>query len=418
MPVPSLRSILLAGAACALTACGGETAATAERVSVADSAGLSVVTVAGDPRTLPLLRVADTLTFSGAPEDLFSNNPQVVHPLQDGRTILSDGRTFALFGADGAYRGPFSRQGQGPGEIGMLSGLWQTAGDSLWVVDMSTRRLSRFSPTLEYARSVLQPMWRSATGFSIWSGMSGDTTAIVEFALNDMQRAPGRYTSEMGFGTWVIGTDAPVMTDRRPFGEYLILPRDVLGETMLSVPIGKGAAWRPLGRCMVYGYSDAWRFQLDAPGPDGKLVVQGLIRAPDNPVDPVTDDVRERHITGTMAQMPPGDFRVRYERALRDHVTFPDSTPHFTRVLASRDGALWVQRYRGTATDVEDHWTIVDAGRGRAWRLVVPVGSRLLAVDSARAFIATKDADDVESHHWWSLPELEGIAPPAGCRVT
>lgn len=414
-PLPSV--VRCAAAALALSACGSESPAAVERVTVTDSAGITVVSVAGDPRSLPLLRVADTLTLRGAPEDLFSNNPQIVIPLNDGRTILSDGGSFALFNQDGTHAGPFARQGQGPGEIGSLSGFWQGADDSIWVVDMATRRLSRFSPSLQYTRSVLQPMWRSETGFSIWTGITGDTTGVVEFALNDMQRAPGRYASEMGFGTWVIGTESPVMSDRRRFGEYLILPAGVLPETMISVPMGRNAQWRPLGRCVAYGYSDRWHFQLDAPGPDGKLVTQAVIRAPDDPVDPITPELRERYITNTIRQQRPSDFTTRYEKALREHVTFPDSTPHFTRVFGSRDGALWVQRYRGSATDVEDHWTIVDGNRGRAWRLVVPVGSRLLAVDSARVFIATRDDDDVESHHWWSLPELEGITPPAGCRV-
>jgi hypothetical protein len=418
VPCRSLPSALLCGvAALAISACAGETAASVDRVTIADSAGITVIALSGDPGTLPLLRVADTLTLSGAPEDLFSNNPQTVIPLRDGRTILSDGQSFALFDAQGVHSGPFARQGQGPGEIGSLSGFWQSADDSIWVVDMSTRRLSRFSPTLEYTRSVMQPMWRSETGFSIWTGITGDTAAIVEFALNDMQRAPGRYASEMGFGTWVIGAENPVMTDRRPFGEYLVLAPGVLPETMISVPIGNGAQWRPLGRCVAYGYSDRWHFQLDAPGADGKLITQAVIRAPDDPVAPVTAELRERYITNTISQQRPSDFTTRYEKALREHVTFPDSTPHFTRVFGSRDGALWVQRYRGSATDVEDHWTIVDGSRGRAWRLVVPIGSRLLAVDSARVFIATRGEDDVESHHWWSLPELEGIAPPAGCRV-
>lgn len=418
MPSRSLPCLFLCGlAATAIAACAGESSATSERVTVADSAGITVVTLAGDPRTLPLLRVADTLTLSGAPDDLFSNNPQIVYPLRDGRTILSDGRTFALFDAEGAHSGPFARQGQGPGEIGMLSGLWQGTDDSVWVVDMSTRRLSRFAPSLEFKRTVLQPMWGSGRGFSIWSGITGDTTAIVEFALNDMQRGPGRHSSEMGFGTWVIGAESPVMTDRRRFGEYLILPPAVMGEMILSVPMGKNAQWRPIGRCMAYGFGDRWHFQLDATGGDGKLVTQAIVRAPDDQVDPITAEVRERYITNYIGQQQPSDFTTRYEKALREHVTFPDSTPHFTRVFGGPDGALWVQRYRGSATDVEDHWTIVDASRGRAWRLAVPIGSRLLAVDSARVFIATKDEDDVESHHWWSLPELAGIAPPAGCRV-
>jgi hypothetical protein len=84
-------------------------------------------------------------------------------------------------------------------------------------------------------------------------------------------------------------------------------------------------------------------------------------------------------------------------------------------VQVSRDGALWVQAFRGPTTDEADHWTVVDLHSLRAWRLEVPAGSRVLGVDSARVLVGTKDDDDVETQSWWSLPELAGIQPPAVC---
>jgi hypothetical protein len=230
-----------------------------------------------------------------------------------------------------------------------------------------------------------------------------------------MNRAPGRYQSEASFGSWIISSEEPVLSGKRPFGEYTLIPRDVMGgEAMISTPMGKNAQWRPVGRCMAYGFSDRFHFTLESVGSDGKLEPQAVVTAPDNPVVAVNSEFKERVITNLLAQMPVG-ARTGYERALREFVPFPDSTPHFSRVLTSRDGTMWVQRYRGDATTVEDHWTVIDAGGGRAWRLTVPIGSRVLAVAPGRVLVATKDADDLETQYWWILPELAGSAPPAGC---
>jgi len=48
-----------------------------------------------------------------------------------------------VYGADGSYRGPIGRRGEGPGEIGGLQTLG-VAGDSLWVLDQGNGRLTWF----------------------------------------------------------------------------------------------------------------------------------------------------------------------------------------------------------------------------------------------------------------------------------
>ena len=184
LPRPALRRtiavpILLAAL---VGACGGRDGGGGGSVVAADSAGVRVVTIAGDPRQLDALVVADTLTLTGTPDDFFGGNPQVAHPLRDGRLLLSDGRSVAVFGADGAFGGQFARSGQGPGEFAFVGALWQTAGDSIWVFDPSNRRLSRFTPSLSFARSEQQPVDAGPGGFNVWAGLTGDTVGVLAFA--------------------------------------------------------------------------------------------------------------------------------------------------------------------------------------------------------------------------------------------
>jgi hypothetical protein len=420
---PSLRitprSIgLLTLTALVLAACGGSDAEGGGSIAAADSSGVRVVTVNGDPRALPSLRVADTITLGGAAEDFFNGNPQMAFVLGDGRLILSDGRSRGVFGTDGAFAGTFTQFGQGPGELGVLSNIWQALGDSIWTFDGSNRRLSLFTPSLEFARSVQQPMGATQRGYSLWAGLNGDTTAVIEFAPNDQSQTAGKRTSSVRLGLWTIGSDTPVLGDDRPFSEFFMMGGVESGVMMMSAPMGGSAQWRPLGRCMVYGFSTRWEFNIQAPDESLRLKDVALLRAPGDPADPVTPELRERFIVGMLAAYGSPQSQAQVEPIYRNQMTYPDSTPHFSRVFGSRDGALWVQRYRGPTTDAPDHWTVLDLATPRAWRLEVPAGSRLLAVDAGRALIATKDADELESHHWWILPDLSGIQPPAACRAT
>lgn len=406
-------SLLLALAA----ACGDGAGESDGTLVAADSAGVRIVTIVGDPRELPALEVADTLRLHGAPEDFYSGNPQVAHPLRDGRLLLGDGSAMGVFGADGAFGGRFARSGQGPGEFAFVGALWQTAGDSLWVFDPSNRRLSLFDPSLTFARSTQQPAATGPGGFNVWAGLDGDTIAVLGFAERENPQPGVAVTAEVNLGLWVPGSE-PVMSGRRPFSEQVLLSGlEGSGVMMMTVPMGKGAQWRPLGRCLAYGYSSAWEFALQAPDDSLRLRDAVLLRAPGDPVEAVTAERREAFITGALASFGAPAMRAQLERVYREEITYPDSTPHFARVFTSRDGALWVQRYRGTTTDVPDVWTVVDLHTPRAWRLDVPPGSRLLGVDAARVLIATKDEDDLETQAWWSLPALAGIRPPAACET-
>lgn len=396
-------------------ACGDGEGARDQSVTAADSAGLRVVTIAGDPRELEVLRVADTLPLTGAPEDFYSGNPQVAHPLNDGRLLLSDGRSVGVFGADGSFGGQFARSGQGPGEFAFVGALWQTTGDSVWVFDPSNRRLSLFAPSLGFARSEQQPVPAGPGGFNVWAGLRGDTMAVLAFAPRTPPQPGVAQVAEVDLGLWVLG-GAAVMSGNRPFSEQVMLSGlEGSGVSLMSVPMGGSAQWRPLGRCMAYGYSDRWAFTLQAPDDSLRLRDAVVLRAPADAAEAITPERREAFIAGTLATFGSAAMRAQFERMYREEITFPDSTPHFARVFTSRDGALWVQRYRGTTTDNPDIWTVVDLNSPRAWRFDVPPGSRLLAVDSARVLIATKDEDDLETQAWWSLPELAGIRPPAAC---
>lgn len=413
MPIPRGLPLVVALA----VACGGSSESVAPRVVASDSAGVAIVTIGGSLDELPQLRVADTLTLHGAPEDFFANNPSAVIPLPDGRTILSDGQNSAVFAADGSFVGPFVRRGRGPGEIEFLGASWLSAGDSLWVSDFRTRRLSLFDPSLEYVRSVPMPTGEAAGSVSPVAELGLDTVAV---RLSQVANAPplteGPRDEVSATGLWLTKSDSLVRGRERLFISFLVGQSPGGDGIVVRIPpLSPAGVWLSLGRCAVFGYSSEWALEIEAPDSAAGFAAVGAVRASRGGARAVTPELRKRFIAGYTSRYAASRFAEEFERWYREQ-PFPESTPHFASILSSRDGALWVQRYRGPTTDVEDAWTIVDAGNARAWRLTLPPRTRLLGVDSGRALIAVRDEDDLETQHWLRLPDLDDVALPPACR--
>lgn len=422
--MPSVMRSFAIGAATvlagALSAACGESAVTISAATTSsDSAGVKVIILEDSLSAYALLSARDTVTLRGAPVDVFGNNPQVVLPLRDGRTLLGDGQVIAQFDAAGSYVGIAMPKGRGPGEIAALAGLWQTPDDSLWTVDPATRRISRFGPDLKYARSVEYPRVGENSALSLYGVLNRDTTAVVEFNFPEPPGGPGITRVAYRVGTWVMG-DAAATPDARVFGITQRFAAGVVPSGFGMVPpFSPSAQWRPYGRCMIYGFPERWELSVDSPDASGRFAPVAVIRAPLMLGEPVTAQRKAQHIEEQMARYPVNNSefpREQYERALREHVTFAERVPAYGRMLTSDDGAIWVQRYRESVVRERDHWTIIDPQGIRTWRFELPTGSRLLAVRPQGAFVATRDADDVEVQRWLVFPELADIRPLPACR--
>jgi hypothetical protein len=414
----TVAALLSCAAVGALSACGEPVVIISAAVTRSDSAGVAIVTLEDSLNAHELISATDTVTLRGAPEDLFANNPQAVLPLRDGRTLLSDGRVLASFDTTGSFIGVVMSPGQGPGELSFLASMWQTADDSIWVVDASARRLSRLGPDLRVARSIAYPQFGERR-VSVWASLQGDTMAVSEYASDPEDRSIGLYANESRLGTWVIGSTSVAVGAPRKFSMSQRFPDGVLPPGFsLSQPFSPSASLRTYGGCMLHGYANRWEFSLEAPDSTAQLTTVARLRAPRDSAPLVTAERKEAYIQRNVAEMPEqGEIpRAQYEKALREHSIFPDRIPSFGRVLISSDGAIWVQRYRDAVESEKDQWMIVDMHGTRAYRFQLPIGSRLLAVRPQAAFVASRDADDVETQRWLRLPQLDSIRPIPACR--
>jgi len=157
--------------------------------------------------TAVVARCADcTLTVSRVAQlDQRTIASEFVH---DAVSIVQDSRgrivagplggfaSFAVFSATGELLKVIGRSGAGPAEFRMIGAIALTPHDSILVMDQILHRLSIFSPTLEFVRSVPMPQLRrmialpGGTIVAVADLRSGSSVgfALHEFDLNDGNR--------------------------------------------------------------------------------------------------------------------------------------------------------------------------------------------------------------------------------------
>lgn len=158
-----IRSLLLClvFAGCAADGAERRPVATAPTATVADSAGVRLVTISGAPEELPVwcLAAAPLLTIDGGTTGDSTALSRVgpVMWLASGGLVVHDPETSRLlvFEADGRFVRALGRDGAGPGEMEQLTTLAVQRGDTITTWDSSLRRLSYWHPSTGYVRQLL-----------------------------------------------------------------------------------------------------------------------------------------------------------------------------------------------------------------------------------------------------------------------
>ena len=176
-----------------------------------------------------LARVADLARGEGYDVDVPSFS---VVRTDNGRffaTGYGEPRTITAFGADGRVIGTVGRRGEGPGEFTSPKAVG-LVGDSVVVLDRTSRRLSIFAPGGRYLRSV-GIATISALGFSVL----GDNRIIVA-GLSSTPQA-------VGYGWHLV---APGDLPPQPFGtrESVVTPERQAWLRRVTTPANaRGAVW-------------------------------------------------------------------------------------------------------------------------------------------------------------------------------
>ncbi|MEX0891335.1 MAG: hypothetical protein WEB88_04125 [Gemmatimonadota bacterium] len=341
----------------------------------------------------------------------------VVMLAPDGRILVAQPRDAAVrvFAPDGSPAGMIGRRGGGPGEFQFVSGLG-FQGDTLWVSDSPSRRVSWFGPDGAFLDS---REWATER----WSMEAPARGAYLP--------TPPEVILPDGSGVTLTGRAIAMMTGGAPEAREPSLVRgspivrfdttgtilDTLaweqnrsGNTLLNfqgrplvmrMPVNDG----PLVAIARDGGGAVVAERTLPPGPEPGWLLRRLTSG--------RDTVFERRLPYTPVPLPgayvtrlaeeraaaysrgaPGLTAAQIEAAWRDADFVPETLPPVTGLVATQDGRIWVRREEPAAGEPA-RWEVFDAQGQAIGRLQLPAAQQVQAAAGDRLVVLEHDELDV-----------------------
>jgi len=383
-----VATLLLAGA----LACGGATSTTADvPVQIAASAGGRTVTYQGTPIARTAFRFAAKPRYRhGAnPDDYTFQEVSIGRLLPDGAAVVFDPwiNELVVLDREGANYRVLAGEGEGPGEVGSVDGLFVLSEDSLLVADHYLHRLTLFVGGSAVRTTAL----RLAQGLSVHGvGSSGELLVANHWGPSghDANWLPGRMI-RLDMETRTLDTVA----------SYDFIPR-----------IPQGLEWNPIaavGEVAVsaghYVYTRSDRAEVTWRLPDG--TVTQIVRWPADPAL-LTEDLlepieAERRIL--LRQHNPRISDAQLAEVTREQMgvfraVLGRPMPLFGSPFADSEGGIWLPSYKTGGENVSTSpYTVI--GPDGEWLGTVETPPRFRILDVAAGLVLGVELDemDVES---------------------
>jgi len=331
---------------------------------------------------VPVLRIG---VVEGAPEYQFD---QVVGLARfpDGTLAVADGgsQEVRLFSASGAYLGTVGREGGGPGEFTLMSGMGMGPMGEAWVYDFSLRRITWLDQegsltgmvSLDPKPTVLYPVGPTSQGFvlrQLW-----DASAVAETDEPGLRRDPIAYVrfDETGALIDTVGLFP---------GRELVIREEDGRVAMVSPLFGKTSSSTVQGDRLVVGSQDA--FEIGEYGEDGSLV--RIIRVPDRDLTVTKDDVEA--FVRTRLEGVPEDQQAR-SRAGLEVLPVRPTRPAYGEIRGDPAGNLWVAAYAQYPI-LPRSWSVFDPSR--RWLGDVEMPPRFNPRDLGEDWLLGVETDDL-----------------------
>ena len=355
-----------AAAGCCLSllalACGEE-ATQSHGPTVADSAGIEVVTIRPPDLATSTWRVAGdpllTIGSAAGSEVELLSQVQSARSLDDGSVLVADGasRELRVFDRSGAPRMTLGGDGEGPGEYRGFGFVAPRADGSISVYDNRLRRVTRYDEQMAFlgSESLIGfdgPPLPQVAGF-LQSG------AMVTFgSLPFEPQGEGPY-----FGAFAVGVFSPTS------GSYTVVDTINASEESLTRRDDRPLrAYVPFGRKSDVAVSDSMIFLLDASdqgsvrihrenGELARILRFEVPRVHATPED--VDDWADAYVAVYGGGNPDLEEWWRYGF---DRTPAPDSIPLFRSLESDADGHLCLERYAPTEDGTREYWCFTDRG--------------------------------------------------------
>jgi hypothetical protein len=301
--------------------------------------------------------------------------------LSNERFVVANRGTEELrfFGTDGAFLGATGGGGRGPEEFQGLSWL-AVVGDSLLAYDWGNDRLSVRDHSGTYGRS-FRLEWVS--GLLTPLAPLSDST-LLSLSVRHMTELAGTGTLlDLGLVSRHDLTGAVIDSlGRFPVGERVV-HREGNRQTTIGLPLSAVASFASHGDgfCYVFGPE----FQVRCLDPQGVPTTIARVDSLPRAVTPEDVERTFEHELDVAREAGNGPREQALLRA-RPSMTFPETLPAFTELLADDQNRIWARRYALPGPDIVEWWIFDDerwVGRIRmdpAFQAMDVRGNRVLGV--------------------------------------
>ena len=296
----------------------------------------------------------------------------------DGSVFLAGAGTTSVlrFDPEGAYRGEIGREGEGPGEFRLVTGLG-IHGDTLWVADAVSRRVSRFLPDASLLEAITVP--RSVAPMPSFLMFARDGS-VVGYPMTFMRPGapggsgvtswwhwPAAEGSEAGAADTLITIETGAMMNVAVAGRIAPLPQPFAERE----PVAFGGTEPYALTVRATREDDDGLIAVERLHFNGERDVAVAVRYRPRRLTPEeVDRVVQRIGRGLSA---PVGAREPAERAtpeiaarVRDAIHTPDFHPPLTDLFQGTEGAIWIGR---EATAGRRDWLIAQDGAGPTARI-------------------------------------------------
>lgn len=273
----------------------------------------------GQPTKITL---TEELTLGGGanPDESFSDVSTFVVD-KDGHVLALDikDRKIKIFDSTGKFLRAIGKPGQGPGELGMPSGIQITAANELLVEDVINRRLAYFKVSGEFIRNV----------------STADKFGLVSVFLDPQGNFMGR---EMGLAEG----NAKMFFEIKKYDQNL-KPLFTLDKIEFAVPIpGSGTKLNIMEMISVYQFDSQGNilygrnanYEIKIYNQEGKHI--RTIQKEYEPVKITPEDIKEM-----LERIPNTGAGVN----TREMFTFPEYFPPFQNFILDDEGRLYVRTW-------------------------------------------------------------------------
>jgi 6-bladed beta-propeller len=315
---------------------------------------------------------------------------------RDGSMYVADEMQAAVsvYDAGGRLLRRIGRKGNGPGEF-MWLGLVGLKGDSIWTYDGQQRRLTLFESNGRVATTISHAEQRPDPRFSrVEPGAllaDGSVFGIPNDGGPDSAREPMVRMQRSAESRELLG-----YLDRRD-GPSMVVSGSGVREMRMQRPVSSESLWdvSPSGDAILV----VDRPQPTAPGTSqfrvtrlnvrGDTVYSRLYRYA---VQPLSRERRDEWTSWAKSNRLFTQYGVSADdvpRAMR----IPDYLPPITKVVAGRDGTVWLRREETGADTVS--WMVLDANGMTIGALRLPAKLEVHQADRRNVWGVMKDESDV-----------------------